>query len=145
MTTETESVTGLFEQAFDNVRKAAESNVEMQQEMFRKWNTSWPGFPQPQTAWVERLQKFQKAWAKTAKELLSRHREVLDEQYGLAQQSLEEAFKLAQASDPEEGGKRCEALCRKSLEVLRETGELHVKELQDALNKWAELAAKSAN
>jgi len=145
MTTETESVTGLFEQAFDNLRKAAESNIEAQQEIFRKWNTSWPGFPQPQSAWVERVQKFQKAWGKTVKELLSRHREVLDEQYGLAQESLEEAFRAAQAADPQEYVKKCESLCRKSLDVLRETGDLQAKELQDALNKWTDLAAKSAN
>ncbi len=144
MTTQTESVTGLFEHAFDNLRKAAESNVEMQQEMFRKWNANWPGFPQPQSDWLERVQKFQKAWTKTAKELLSRHREVLDEQYGLAVESLEEAFRVAQASDPQECSKRCESLCRKSLEVLRESSELQVKELQDALNKWTELAAKAA-
>jgi hypothetical protein len=144
MTTQTESVTGLFEHAFDNLRKAAESNIEMQQELFRKWNANWPGFPQPQSDWLERVHKFQKAWAKTTKELLSRHREVLDEQYGLAVASLEEAFRVAQASDPQECSKRCESLCRKSLDVLRESGELQVKELQDALNKWTELAAKAA-
>jgi hypothetical protein len=116
----------------------------MQQELFRQWGANWPGFPQPQTAWVERVQKFQKAWAKTVKELLGKHREVLDEQYGLALDSLEEAFKVAQSSDTEEYAKRCESLCRKSLEVMREAGEMQAKELQDALSKWTELAAKSA-
>jgi mevalonate kinase len=129
---------------FDNLRKVAESNIEMQQEVFRKWSAGWPGFPQPQSAWLERVQKFQKAWAKTVKELLGKHREVLDEHYRLAIDSLEEAFRALQSSDPEEYGKRCEALCRKNLEVLREAGELQAKELQEALNKWTELAAKSA-
>jgi hypothetical protein len=144
MTTETESVQNVFEQVFDNLRKTAESNIEMQQELFRQWSANWPGFPQPQNAWVERVQKFQKAWAKTVKELLSKHREVADEQYGLALDSLEEAFRVAQSSDPDEYAKRCEALCRKSLEVLRDVGELQTKELQEALTKWTELAAKSA-
>jgi len=144
MVTGTESIAGLFEQVFDNVRKAAESNIEMQQDMFRKWNVVWPGFPQPQSAWFERVQKFQKVWAKTAKELVNHHREVLDKQYRLAQESLEEAFRVAQASDPEDCVEKCETLCRKSLEVLREAGELHVKELQDALNKWTAAAARAA-
>jgi hypothetical protein len=78
------------------------------------------------------------------KELLSKHREVADEQYGLAFDSLEEAFRVAQSSDPEEYAKRCETLCRKSLEIMRDAGELQAKELQEALNKWTELAAKSA-
>lgn len=146
MSTQTESVTGVFEQAFDNLRKAAESNIEMQQEMFRKWSSGWPGFPQqPQNAWLERVQKFQKDWGKTVKDVLTRHREVLDEQYGLAMESLEEAFKVAQSSDPQEWAKRCEKLCRKSLDVMREVSEMQAKELQDALSKWAELASKSAS
>ena len=145
MTTETESVQSVFEQVFDNLRKTAESNVEMQQELFRQWGANWPGFPQPQSAWVEQVQKFQKAWAKTVKELLSKHREVLDEQFDLAVDSLDEAFRVAQSSDPEEYVKRCESLCKKSLEVMREAGELQAKELQESLSKWTELATKSAS
>jgi len=144
MRTQTAPVTGLFEQAIENFRKLAESNIEMQQEMFQKWGSNWPGMPQPQGDWAERVQKFQKAWSKTVKELLARHREVLDEQYDLAVSSLEEAFRLAQSSDPQECAKRCESLYRKSLTVVREAGELQMKELQEALSKWTELAGKSA-
>jgi hypothetical protein len=96
MPAQTESAQTLFEQVFDNLRKTAESQLEIQQELFRQWGANWPGVQQPQNAWLERVQKFQKGWAKTAKELLSRHREVLDEQYGLVLDSMEEAFKVAQ-------------------------------------------------
>jgi hypothetical protein len=144
MSTQTESVSSLFEQAFDNLRKTAESNIEMQQELFRQWGARWPGFPQPQNAWLERAQKFQKDWANTVKELLAKHREVLDEEYRLAIESLEEAFRLAQSSDPQDYAKRCETLCRKSLEAVREAGELQLKETQEALSKWIGLAVKSA-
>jgi hypothetical protein len=145
MATQTESVTNVFEQAFDSLRKTAEANLEMQQEFFRQWSSSWPGFPQPQNAWVERVQKFQKEWAKTVKELLSKHREILDEQYRLALDSLDEAFRVVQSSDPQEYAKRCESLCKKALEVMREAGELQVKETQEALNKWISLAVKAAS
>jgi hypothetical protein len=145
MATQTESVTNIFEDAFDSLRKTAEANIEMQQELFRQWAANWPGFAQPQDAWVERSQKFQKEWAKTVKELLSKHREILDEQYRLALESLDEAFRVAQSSDPQEYAKRCEALCKKSLEVMREAGELQVKETQEALNKWIGLAVKAAS
>jgi plasmid replication initiation protein len=144
MATQTESVTNVFKQAFDSLRKTAEANLEMQQELFRQWGANWPGFPQPQNAWVERAQKFQKEWAKTVRELLSKHREILDEQYQLAVDSLDEAFRVAQSSDPQDFAKKCEALCKKSLEVLREAGELQVKETQEALNKWIGLAVKAA-
>ncbi len=144
MSTQTESVSSLFEEAFDNLRKTAESSIEMQQELFRQWGTKWPGLPQSQDAWLERAQKFQKEWSKTAKELLGKHRENLDAQYRLAIDSLEEAFRVAQSSDPKECAKRCETLCKKSLEVVREFGELQVKEAQEALNKWISLAVKTA-
>jgi hypothetical protein len=144
MATQTESVTNVFEQAFDSLRKTAEANLEMQQELLRQWGANWPGFPQPQNAWVEKAHKFQKDWAKTVKELLSKHREILDEQYQLAVDSLDEAFRLAQSSDPQDFAKKCEALCKKSLAVMRDAGELQVKETQEALNKWIGLAVKAA-
>ena len=117
MTTETESVQNVFEQAFDNLRKTAESNIEMQQELFRQWGANWPGFPQPQNAWVERVQKFQKAWAKTVKELLSKHREVLDEQYGLRLIRWKRRFVSRSLRIPKNtpnGANRCAARASKS-------------------------------
>ena len=52
MTAQMESVTNVFDQLFDHLRKTAEANVEMQQELFRQWGENWPGFPQPQSAWL---------------------------------------------------------------------------------------------
>jgi hypothetical protein len=144
MATETKSVTGLFEEVFDNLRKTAEANLEMQQELFRKWTANWTGFPQPQNAWVERAQRLQKDWAKTVKEVLVKHREVLDEQYRLALDSLEEAFRVVQSTDPQEFAKRCEVLCRKTIEVMRDTTELQAKEIQEAFAKWIDLTTKTA-
>ena len=103
MTTQTESVTGLFEQAFDNLRKTAESNVEMQQEMFRKWNANWPGFPQPQSALARASPEVSKGLGEDRQGVVEHGiARVLDEQYRLAIESLEEAFRVAQASDPQE-------------------------------------------
>ena len=145
MATETKSAKNVFEEVFENFQKAAQTNFEMQQELFRKWATGWPGVPQPQNAWLEKAKQFQKEWAKTVKEVLNKHRDVFDEQYQLVVDSLDDAFRVAQSSDPQEYAKRCEALCRKTLEVWRETSELHSKELQAALNKWLELATRAAN
>ena len=109
MTTETKSVKGLFEEVFENVQKTAQANIEMQQELFRKWTAGWPGVPQPQANYVEKAKQFQKDWAKTVKELLNKHRDVFDERYQLAVDSLDEAFRVAQSSNPQEYAKRCEA------------------------------------
>ena len=67
------------------------------------------------------------------------------EQYRLALESLDEAFHVAQLSEPQEFAKRCESLCKKSLKVMREAGELQVKETQEALTRWINLFAKAAS
>jgi len=145
MAAQTESVSNVFEQVFDNLRKTAESNLELQQEFFRQWGANWPGFPQQENAWLERVQKFQKDWSKTYAELINKHRKLLDDQYRMAIDALKEAFHVAESGDPQEYQRRCEELCRKSLELIREAGELQIKETQEALNRWVALAVKSAS
>jgi hypothetical protein len=146
MTTATEPTTSsLFDQAFEFLKKTVDANVSMQKEVLRQWGTNWPAIPQPQSAWVERVQKFQNEWAKTVKALMYKHRETLDEQYRLATDSLHEAFLLAQSSEPQEFAKRCETLCRKSLQAVRDAGEAQIKETHEALNKWMALVARATN
>jgi len=142
MATQTESVSNVFEQVFDNLRKTADSNIEMQQELFRQWGANWPGFPKPENAWLDRVQKFQKEWTKTYAELVNKHRKMLDDQYRLAIDSLKEAFRAAESADPQEYQQRCEDLCRKNLDLLREAGELQMKETQEALSRWVAVAVK---
>jgi len=145
MATQTESASSVFEQVFDNLRKTTEASIEMQQDLFRQWGTQWPGFPQPQNIWLERVQKFQKEWSKTATESMNKHRKVLDDQYRMVIDSLRDAFHVAESIDPLEYRQRCEELCRKSLECMRETTEVQMHETQEALNKWLALAVKAGN
>ena len=126
----------VFEQVFDNLRKTAESNIEMQQELFRQWGANWPGFPQQENAWLDRVQKFQKEWSKTFTELVNKHRKLLDDQYRMAIDALKEAFRVDRVIRSAGVPARCEELCRKSLELMREAGELQIKETQEALNRW---------
>jgi uncharacterized protein YwqG len=139
-----------FEQAMENFRKTAEVGLGMQQEMMRQWSTSWPGagmgmsMATPQTAWLEKMREFQKQWSQTVSDLMRKHREVLDNQYRSAIESLEEAFRVGQARDPEQFRQRTEELCRRSLECLRETSEAQMKEFQEATAKWMEMLGKSS-
>jgi hypothetical protein len=143
MATKTESVGTVFEQVFDSLRKTAESNIELQQEFFRQWGANWPGFPQQENAWLERVQKFLKEWSKTYTELMNKHRKLLDDQYRMSIEAMKYAFRTAETADPKEFQERCEELCRKSLELIREAGELQLKETQEALNRWVAMAIKN--
>ena len=58
-----EESTTLFEGVYQNVRNAAEANLKMQQDVFRQWFTLWPGLPEPQEGWVDKVQDFQLALA----------------------------------------------------------------------------------
>ncbi len=149
MATETATNANVFEEVFQNVRKAAEANVKMQQEVFRQWTTfwpgapTWPGLPTPQTAWLDQVRDFQKDWSRTVSDLAKKHHEVVDRQYQAALSSLDDALRLAEAKHPEEFRKRSEQLCRKTLECMREIAEAQISEFQTAATKWTELMLKA--
>ena len=141
----TEAATTVFEDVFENVRKAAEANLKMQQEVLRQWSVLWPGLPTPQSVWVDKVRDFQKQWSSTISDLARKHRVTLDRQYDAALASLDEALRFAEAKDPEEFRARSEQLCRKTLDCLREVSETQLREFQEALAKWTELATKAAS
>jgi hypothetical protein len=37
----------MFDQVFENARRAAEASIRMQHEMLRGWSGLWPGVPAP--------------------------------------------------------------------------------------------------
>lgn len=134
--------TDVFEDVFKNFRKAAESNLKMQQEMFRHWGALWPGFPTPQAAWVEKVRDFQHQWVTTVSDLAHKHRDSLDKQYQAGLESLEEALRVTEASNPEELRERTEKLFRKTFDCVREISETQMNEFQDAISRWSELTTK---
>ena len=142
MTVQTKSAkpsTDAFEQVTDNFRKTAEAALEMQQEIYRQWTSSWNGFPQPQTAWVDQAREFQKDWATTITELARKYRESLDKQYRDGVKSFEEAFRVTQSKDPAQLNKRVEEFGRNALECMRDSFEAQITEFQDMSNRWLEL------
>jgi hypothetical protein len=134
----------LFEEAFQNIRRAAEANLNMQQELFSQWSALWPGIPAPQSAWIKQVQRFRSKWVEAVSELARKHREFIDRQYNAAMESLDAALCVTEASTPEEYRRRSEQLCRKSLDCVREVAETQVEEFQDAVTKWTDFLAKAA-
>ena len=133
----------VFEDVFQNIRKAAEANLKLQQEAFQQWTHLWPGAPSSQPAWVDKVQKFHKQWCDTVSGLAARHREVLDQQYQAAVESLDAALKVTESTNPEEFRRRSEQFCRKAVECMREISESQVREFQDSAAKWTKLVTKS--
>jgi hypothetical protein len=136
MATATESATNFFEATFNNLRKSAESAVSLQQQLFKEWTKYWPCMTQSTMDWNASVRKSQEEWSSTITEAMRQHRELLDQQYRAGTAALEEAFQVAAAKDPEEFRTRCEALCRQTLNLVKESSESQMRQFQDAMKKW---------
>lgn len=141
----TETANDLYGNVLKQIKDAAEVNLKAQQDVLRQWSSLWPGIPSPQTAWLEKVRDFQHQWTDTVSELAHKHREVMDKQYEATLASLEEAMRLGESSNPEEFRKRTEQLCRTTLDCLREVSQTQMKEFQEAVSKWSELATKAGS
>jgi hypothetical protein len=133
----------ILEEAFQNIRKVAEANLKMQQDMLSQFSSLWPGVPKPQSAWLNQLQQFRSKLAETVSDLARKHGEAVDRQYKAAIESLDAALGVSDATTPEEFRRKAEQLCRKSLDCLREVTEVQIREFQEAVTKWTDLLAKA--
>ena len=134
----------VFEDVFQNMRKAAEANIKLQQEAFQQWTSLMPGVPTSQPAWVDKMQKFHKQWCDTVSSMAAKHREAMDQRYQAAVESLDAALKTTEATTPEEFRKRSEQLCRKTVDCMKEISESQVREFQDSAAKWTKLMTKAS-
>ena len=137
-----ETMTNMYDQVLDNMKKAAETSLKMQQDAMQQWTALWPGLPTSQSTGVDKIRDFQKQWTDTVSELATKHRTTLDQQYQVAIESLEEALRVGESSNPEEFRQRTEQFFRKSLDCMREASETQLKEYQEAMNKLNEVFTK---
>ena len=134
----------MFELVFESLKRATETTIQMQQEAFRKWATLWPGLPAVPGTFAEQAQKFQKKWAEFYEELLKKQRETLEAQFSAGLRNIEEAFRLADAKNPEELRTKTIELWQKSFECIRQLYDAQVRDFQAAVAKWTELVMKGA-
>jgi hypothetical protein len=139
---EAKKTSPVFEEVFQNIRKAAETNLKLQQEVLSQWSNLWPGIPTPQTAWLNQMQNFRKQWVGLISDLARKHRDVVDQQYKAAVESLDAALNVSDASTPEELRRKSEQLVRKTLDCMRDVTETQIREFQEAITKWTDLFAK---
>ena len=134
----------VLDEVFQNVRKATEAGLKMQQEMFSQWSSLWPGLPTPQSAWVDKVRQFRTEWKETVSQLARKHGDVIERQYKAATDSLDAALNVTEASNPEEFRRRTEQLCRKTLECVREISETQIREFQEMATKMTDLMTKAS-
>jgi hypothetical protein len=130
----------MFEQVFDNLQKATESTVKMQQEMIQKWVEAFPAtssaVPNVTDAFAELRQK----WEEVSVDLLKRQKEMVDRNYEAGLKSLKEVFDVADAKSPEEYQQKVTELYSQSFESMRQLTESQMNELKAVMEKWSEMA-----
>ncbi|MFO0890584.1 MAG: hypothetical protein U0790_15750 [Isosphaeraceae bacterium] len=151
----------MFDMILENYRKAAESTMKVQQDMLRNWTMQWPqmfgsqsfNFPlpggasnsaMPGAAWLEQFSEAQRKWGESVTEMLNKHRESLDAQYKAGIRTIEDAFKVTEAKDPQQFRRLTEELWKHSFECLKSVAESQMKDVQAAMQKWYEVASKAA-
>jgi hypothetical protein len=134
----------MFEPVFETFKKATETTLQMQQEMFKKWAAFWPNVPVPPPVWGEQVQKFQKQWAELYEETARKRRETLEAQFKVGLKSIEDAFNLAHAKDPEELRAKTIELWQNVFEALRQAYESQVHDFQAVISRWTEMVTKGA-
>jgi hypothetical protein len=134
----------MFDQIFESMRRIVEVNVQVQQEMFRRWAALWPGLaPLPGVPagpnFAEQAHRFQKKWAEAVTELVKRQGETTQEQFAAGLRQIEQAFKLAEVKDVEALRAKTLELWQKTFGLIQQGFEAQVRDFQAAVAKWAEV------
>ncbi len=138
----------MFDQVLESLSKATESTMQLQRELCQQW-MQVSGVQNPEARfendWADRVRSFQKQWAEGLTDLLSRHRATLDAQYRAGIRVIEDAFRVAEAKDPEQFRKLTEALWRQSFECLKTAVESQMSDIQAAAEKGFEVVSKGVS
>jgi hypothetical protein len=138
----------MFEQIFDEYRKAVDSALKMQEEMYRQWMNGWPIKPPDVTSAEDRgvvkeqIRSYQKKWSDTLAETMEKHREALNEQYKSGILAIESAFRTTEATTPEEYWRLTQEFWRKSIDTYKSAFESQGKYVQDLAQMWLDMMTR---
>jgi hypothetical protein len=134
----------MFDPIIDSLRKATESTMQVQQEMFKKWASLWPGMPTAPADWTEQMRRFQKNWTEFVEETLKKQRAALEGQFAVGRKNFEAALALTELKDPQELRAKTLELWQQALDALRQTFETQVHDFQATIARWTELMTRGA-
>jgi len=130
----------MFDQLIDGVRKASESSMQMQQEMFKQWTRLFSGqVADAAHAPADFGRASQKRWAELGVEMLNRHREAIDSIYKSGIEIIERSFQVSEAKSPDDYRRMVEELWRKLFDLQKEQSESQFRDFQTFYEKSAAL------
>jgi hypothetical protein len=139
----------MLDQVMESFRKASESSMQMQQDLFKRWTQQWfattgNGNGNGTTTAMEWGGNLQRRSMDLAIEALNKHRESLEATYRSNIQVLEQAFKVSEARSPEDCRRMIEDLWRNVLAIMKDQSETQFRELMRWTEKLFEVTPRPA-
>ena len=119
----------MLDQLFETFRKASESSLHMQQDMFKHWTQQWTG-----ASSAAGSPEWSRTYQKQIIDLLNKQREALDTAFKAGIQLIEQTFRAGEAKSPDEYRRTMEDLWRNLIDTFRTQTESQYREFQ----KWSE-------
>jgi len=134
----------MFDQLIEGFRKASESSLQMQQEVFKNWTRMFSGPANEATAQADWGRGAQRRWLELGIEMLHRHRETLDATYRSGIQIIEQTFHVAEAKTEDDYRRLVEELWRKLFDLQKEQSQNQIRDFQNFYEKSAALVQENA-
>lgn len=128
--------------AFEEFRKASESSLQSQHDLFRQWGQQWLSSISSATTgdWGKTAQK---RWAELAVEALKKQRQALDSLYQSSIDLIEGSARAAEVKSAKELGEMAEDFWRRSFDTLKGQSEIQFREFQSWVEKSFEMTRTS--
>jgi hypothetical protein len=120
----------MLDQLFDTFRKASESSLHMQQDMFKYWTQQWSGASNA----AGNSSEWSKTYQKQVLDMLNKQREALDSAFKAGIQVIEQSFRASEAKSPDDYRRTMEDLWRTLVDTFKTQTETQYREFQ----KWSE-------
>lgn len=127
----------MLDQLFDTFRKASESSLHMQQDMFKYWTQQLNGGA---SGAAGNTGEWSRTYQKQVIDLLNKQREALDSAFKTGIQLIEQSFRASEAKSPDDYRKTMEDLWRGLIDNFKTQTESQYKEFQ----KWSEKSFETA-
>jgi hypothetical protein len=131
----------MLDQFMEGFRKASESTLQAQQDMFKYWTQQWTNMPSMGTAasseWGRGLPQ---RWRDLAIDALNKQREALDANFRAGIEVIEHTFRMSEARSAEDLRRTAEELWRKLFDTVKAQYESQFEEF----HKWTERSFEMA-
>jgi hypothetical protein len=134
----------MFDQMMDGFRKATESSLQIQQEVFKQWTQQlMSAQPNMNGASADSTRTMQKRWIELTLEMLNKHRASIDAMYASGIQAIEQSFRITDAKSSDEYRRIVDELWHKLFDTLKSQLETQFRDVQRWSEQSFEIAQKA--